>query len=211
MTEKVLVFDSKKLHNFKWLTFTGFSTRSKDLNLFKETIIGNSFFIDRKEAENNEAYKQIIPYCVIKKGNKILTYKRTKAGGESRLHDKLSIGVGGHINPIDEKLLGSNIIELATKRELEEELNWGNININLLKFIPRGLIYDDSSEVGKVHFGLFLETHVINCFYPVLKEDSLSEMEWLTQEELAERKNFESWSQMIIDHYNFESERECHV
>ena len=61
----------------------------------------NHFFMDRGTAEEDPSHKQLIPYCVFRCGDKILHYTRGKAGGESRLHAKISVGVGGHINPID--------------------------------------------------------------------------------------------------------------
>src|SRR5690554_1030040 len=54
------------------------------------------FFMDRAAAEEDPTHKQIIPYCVFRHGDRVLHYTRGKAGGESRLHAKRSVGVGGH-------------------------------------------------------------------------------------------------------------------
>ena len=61
----------------------------------------NHFFMDRGAAEEDPTHKQIIPYCVFRHGDRVLHYTRGKAGGESRLHAKISVGVGGHVNPVD--------------------------------------------------------------------------------------------------------------
>jgi len=65
---------------------------------------GNNFFLPRPEAENNPAYKQIIPYALIAFGNSVVYYVRGKKAGEQRLVAKGSIGIGGHMNESDESL-----------------------------------------------------------------------------------------------------------
>jgi predicted NUDIX family phosphoesterase len=85
----------------------------------------NHFFIDRAAAEEDPTHKQIIPYCVFRCGDRILHYTRGKAGGESRLHAKISVGVGGHVNPVDmgEGRTGADAYHAAVTREIEEELS----------------------------------------------------------------------------------------
>ncbi len=46
---------------------------------------GNNFFCSRPEAENNPAYKQIIPYALIAFGNSVAYYVRGKKAGERRI------------------------------------------------------------------------------------------------------------------------------
>ena len=65
---------------------------------------GSNFFIPRPEAENDPAYKQIIPYALIAFGKTVLHYVRGKKAGEQRLVAKGSIGIGGHMNETDESL-----------------------------------------------------------------------------------------------------------
>ena len=61
----------------------------------------NFEFKSREAVEKNQDLKQIIPYVIIqtKDLKNIAVYKRK--GSEERLHDLWSIGIGGHINPID--------------------------------------------------------------------------------------------------------------
>src|SRR5436190_15619239 len=63
---------------------------------------GNNFFLPRAQAENDPAYKQIIPYALIAHENTVLHYVRGKKAGEQRLVAKGSIGIGGHMNETDE-------------------------------------------------------------------------------------------------------------
>ncbi len=107
------------------------------------------FFVERREAERNPEWKQVIPYGLVKHEGEFLVLERLKAQSEARLHGLLSLGVGGHINPQDQKP-SQDLIECACRRELEEELHdLGDPQIEAL-----GLINDDSTEVGAVHVGL---------------------------------------------------------
>src|SRR5260370_33432094 len=58
-------------------------------------------FLDRASAETGPTFKQIIPYACVRHGTRYFLLRRKRAQDEQRFHDKLSIGVGGHINPSD--------------------------------------------------------------------------------------------------------------
>lgn len=114
---------------------------------------GLGFFVSRAEAESQPAWKQIIPYCVIRRGEQVFCVQRKRAQTESRLHGLLSIGLGGHINPPEDAgEAGQDLFAGGLRRELEEELviDWpGEAAVTLL-----GLLNDDSNAVGQVHVGL---------------------------------------------------------
>ena len=76
-------------------------------------------------AEEDPSHKQLIPYCVFRCGDRIFHYTRGKSGGESRLHAKISVGVGGHVNPVDMDggKTGPDAYHAAVTREIEEELD----------------------------------------------------------------------------------------
>lgn len=79
----------------------------------------------RGDMETDFNYKQIITYALIKKGEKYLVYKRLSGAGETRLHDKLSIGFGGHTNQdfVDNKPLSfTENLKANLTREIKEEL-----------------------------------------------------------------------------------------
>src|SRR5205823_13447722 len=88
---------------------------------------GSNFFIPRSDAESNPAYKQIIPYALVAFENTILHYVRGKKAGEQRLIAKGSIGIGGHMNEIDESLFAMD--EQAYRAGVEREVN-GEIKID---------------------------------------------------------------------------------
>jgi predicted NUDIX family phosphoesterase len=157
----------------------------------------NNFFVPRSRAEEDPTFKQIIPYAVFTSGEKILHYVRGAKSGEKRLVSKGSIGIGGHINDNDESLFSfdRDSYRVAVHREIEEELKFEGPYEDRIA----GLINDDSSEVGRVHLGV---VHVISLHHAKVRagEKAISELRFLTLEELRRRKNkLESWSQIVLD------------
>ena len=156
----------------------------------------NNLFLPRSAAEQDPTHKQLIPYLVIRHGNRVLHYVRGKSGGEARLHAKGSIGIGGHINDTDAQArrFDRTAYERAVERELNEELEIGGGYSHKVA----ALINDDSTEVGRVHLGI---VHVIDVASPMVKsrEDAIREIEFLTAEELAPRReSLEVWSQICL-------------
>ena len=64
-------------------------------------IIQNGLFLRRSELEEDPSFKQIIPYAIISNKKSFYLFKRTSKQTEKRLHNKFSLGVGGHMNPDD--------------------------------------------------------------------------------------------------------------
>jgi predicted NUDIX family phosphoesterase len=107
--------------------------------------------VPRPEAEDNPAWKQPIAYCtVVRDDGQMLCVERLRHQGEGRLHGQLSIGLGGHIEP-DDLAGGGGPVRAALSRELHEELVLP-LGLPPPEFL--GLINDDSTAVGRVHFGL---------------------------------------------------------
>ena len=113
-----------------------------------EQIRQNAIFLPRSEAETNPNYKQIISYVIIRRNAEVFFTRRLNHGTESRLHGLISLGIGGHINPIDKC---DDILLQGTRRELEEEVI---LSTNPLSFHAIGFINDNSNNVGKVHLGM---------------------------------------------------------
>jgi predicted NUDIX family phosphoesterase len=110
---------------------------------------------------------------------------------------KGSIGIGGHINDEDHTLftVGLQAFQDAVKREVCEELTvQGPFDAR-----PVGLINDDSTEVGRVHFGI---VHVLFRTPEKVKknEQVITQVEFIPIEELkVRREQMESWSQLCLD------------
>jgi predicted NUDIX family phosphoesterase len=192
--EKVLVFPRSLFERLG--SFQGFSA---DVDRYLPSILDkkNKSFMPRAQAETNPDFKQIIPYVVVTDGKSILHYVRGKKAGEQRLVAKGSIGIGGHINDEDHSLFadGLRAFQDAVEREVREELSvQGAFDAK-----PVGLINDDSTEVGRVHFGI---VHLLFRTPDKVKknEQVITQVEFVPIEELkAKREQMESWSQLCLD------------
>jgi predicted NUDIX family phosphoesterase len=157
------------------------------------------FFMDRAAAEEDPSHKQIIPYCIFRCGDRILHYTRGKAGGESRLHAKISVGVGGHVNPVDMDggKTGPDAYHAAVTREIEEELDLPEEHEHRII----ALLNDDSNPVGQVHLGI---VHLIDLKSDAVssREDALLDLAFTPLDELNGplMERLETWSQFCIQH-----------
>jgi predicted NUDIX family phosphoesterase len=179
--------------------FQGLQTVGLDAAIRRLLDPANHFFMDRAAAEDDPTHKQLIPYCIFRCGDQILHYTRGKAGGESRLHAKISVGVGGHINPIDtgDGRTGPEAYHAAVARELDEELTLATPATQQII----ALLNDEANPVGQVHLGIVhlidLETTAVTS-----REDALTDLAFAPlaalNGELFER--LETWSQHCIRH-----------
>lgn len=191
--EYILVFKTEILKELGY--FQGINS---DVNKYLDAILNpaNNIFKPRKEVENIPAFKQIIPYVILKCGDLVFRYTRGKYLSEKRLEKKFSIGIGGHIRQEDENLfsLQTSIYDETIEREVNEEVNI----LTQYKNQRVGLINDDSNEVGRVHFGI---VHIFDLEEPLVKkkETSITECKFLPTQNL--KRNFtkyETWSQLCI-------------
>jgi predicted NUDIX family phosphoesterase len=152
-------------------------------------IESKHFFIDRPLAETSPQFKQIIPYVVIRHLDSYFLLRRLKKQTEARLHEKLSLGIGGHINPDTPTLLG------GLKKELEEEVHVAGPYD--LQFV--GILNDDSTPVGQVHLGA-VYTLVASSDDVTVRETEKMAGEGVATAGLAEvRERMETWSQIVFD------------
>ncbi|HWN24933.1 MAG TPA: hypothetical protein VNN16_07485 [Candidatus Sulfotelmatobacter sp.] len=158
---------------------------------------GNNFFFPRVQAENDPAYKQIIPYVLLAFQDRVLYYIRGKKAGEQRLVAKGSIGIGGHMNESDESLFAwdEEAYRTGVEREVNEEIK---INTPFQDQIV-ALLNDDTTEVGQVHLGIvhifYLEEQKVEK-----REAMITNLAFLTRAELmARRDSLETWSQICLD------------
>ena len=163
------------------------------LGELRETVRAHARFLDRPIAEANPAFKQLIPYVVVRSHGSTFLMERTDAGGDPRLHHKASIGVGGHLNPIDgpDDPLGAGL-----RREWSEELiaDWEP------KFRLVGFLNDDSNPVGSVHLGIVFEVDAAGREVAVRERDKLTGR-WADADELrAMTERLETWSRLVVEH-----------
>lgn len=128
-------------------------------NTLGDVLYNNLAFVRRVWCENDQRYLQLLPYIVFWKmveGRiQIFVYQRGKGVGEGRLALSCSVGVGGHVNPIDfitqqctmSKMPypnGPEFVHQSTGRLLVEGF-WGGITRNVLR--------EGSEEVSISVFG----------------------------------------------------------
>jgi predicted NUDIX family phosphoesterase len=155
------------------------------------TIETRHFFVARPVAEVSPEYKQIIPYVALRNGDDFFVLRRTSKQTESRLHDKVSLGIGGHINPDTPTLLG------GLQKELEEEV--AVPEPYQLQFI--GILNDDTTDVGRVHLGAVFVLDTPSRDVVVRETDKMTGS-WRARGELESlRDAMETWSQIVYDRF----------
>ena len=194
MQEDVLVVENTLLIPYLEHKNAGlFKSRSDEIY---DKILGNYSFMPRDKAENDYDHKQVIPYVIVRENDNYLLLKRTKKQSEKRLHNKYSLGIGGHVNPetLDHE---ENVITGSLYRELNEEVMIGSPGA--LDFI--GIINDESNSVSKVHLGLLYVMNAGSPEYKVLEDDKMT-AQWVSHDGLkAYYEGLETWSQIAYDHY----------
>lgn len=147
----------------------------------------------RADVEGDPAWKQVIPYPVLRDGDAWYLMRRTRAGSDARLHDRYSIGVGGHVNPADGGLDGD--LSAALRREWHEEL--------IVDFVPSfrfiGLLNDDTTPVGQVHLGLVYEGDAAGRPVAIRETDKLTGRFAGTAEVAALADHLETWSRLAFE------------
>jgi predicted NUDIX family phosphoesterase len=153
-----------------------------------EIIASQHFFVARADAEVQPKWRQIIPYVVVMHGDDVFTLRRLRKQTEARLHDKVSIGVGGHINPGHDLLAG-------LRKELDEEVAIDDPYA--LEFA--GILNDESTEVGRVHLGAVYVLRASSAKVRVRETEKMTGS-FVARRELATMRDaMETWSQVVFD------------
>ena len=165
-----------------------------------DAIAQDGAFLPRDAAEEDSTWKQIIPYAVVRHGELVFRTRRSSKGGEARLHDRLSIGIGGHINDVGDggDLRGdaSGIVERGLRRELDEEL----VFVEAPRAIEGiGLLNDDSNAVGRVHLGLVSLVEAASTAVSVRETEVLEGGYVSIETLLADAAGLETWSQIVAE------------
>lgn len=147
---------------------------------------------ERGPVETDLAWRQLVPYAIVRHAGRVLLLQRSDRGADARLHNLYSIGIGGHIEPVDG--FGPEVVRRALDREVREELHLGAYTAR-----PIGLIHRDTTPVERVHLGvLYLLDSAV--------EPTVRELDKLTGR-LVEpatlngvRERMEGWSQCAVDY-----------
>jgi len=197
MEELVFAFPTNEL--WKFLPYKKKGLIRGNSEVLKK-IVQNGLFLRRSESEEDSSFKQIIPYAIISYKDSFYLFRRTSGQTEKRLHNKFSLGVGGHINPDNSVKLKEQYLTDELKRELYEEVKLLNdCLIEDIEFI--GFINDDTIPVGSVHIGLLYNIHVSNKEVYINETDKMT-ADWIDKSNLAEfYDGMETWSKIAFDNY----------
>jgi predicted NUDIX family phosphoesterase len=167
--------------------WTGVRTDGTDR--FLAIVAAEGRFAPRAAMEDDPSFKQVIPYLVLRDRERYFLMRRTRAGGDARLHDLWSIGVGGHLNPGDGDLPG------GLRREWAEEL--------IAAFVPEfrlvGLLNDDTTPVGSVHLGAVYVADAAGRPVAIRETDKLAGSFATRDEVAAVTDAMETWSRLVFD------------
>ncbi len=192
-TEKVLVVPTALFHQLGH--FQGFTT---DVDKYLSVLLdpANTSYRPRGQMEQDPSFKQLIPYVIFRYQQdgqtQLFRYTRGSGQGETRLHSKKSIGIGGHISTLDEN--SDSVYNQGMRRELEEETI---IETNYRESCV-GMINDDETEVGKVHLGV---VHIFDVDQPNVsaRESDIVEASFQDVADiLTDADHYESWSQICL-------------
>lgn len=190
--ERVLCFKRKLLDDLG--VFQGINL---EVEKYLPAITASSELVyrNRSEAEQDPHYKQLIPYVLILCNGRILRYRRGRGGQETRLHGLFSVGIGGHISEEDHGLFSSKIgYQEGMRREIMEE-----VAVEEAKEAAVAVINDDSTEVGKVHFGVVHIMHVA-AESVVGRRSGILAPEFVPVAEAArDLSGYESWSGFCLE------------
>jgi predicted NUDIX family phosphoesterase len=193
-TEHVLVVPKDVFHRLGH--FQGFCG---DTDRYLKGLLdpAHTSYRPRSAMELDPSFKQLIPYVIFRhrspSGQTMLfQYTRGKGQGESRLHAKRSIGVGGHISADD--AAQASAYEEGMRRELEEEV----VIDTTYRGRMVGLINDDETDVGRVHLGV---VHLLDVERPAVqpRETDIMDAGFRPVPELiSDISRFETWSQICL-------------
>lgn len=144
----------------------------------------------RAEVEDDPSFQQIIPYVMVTDQGRLWLMRRLPAGADTRLHDRYSIGVGGHVGAGDGGLQG------GLSREWSEELvaDW------VPEFLPVGLLNDDTDPVGAVHLGVVYRVEAAGRAVAIRETHKLEGRFASPVEVDALGERLESWSRLCLAH-----------
>lgn len=163
----------------------------------EDLMLGQRFSLER-----DEDFRQLLPISIFTYQGKVWAYERTSKGGESRLHNKIAVAVGGHWD-LEDLVVENSIIDLeaslanATARELEEEVKLTSSITNSYELDKK--ICADDTEVDRVHMAV-VYVHELDGEGIESVEEQLKSVGFVSPKELLSGNyNLEAWARIICE------------
>lgn len=152
----------------------------------------------RPAAERDEDLLQLIPYLVLRdKTGAIWSYARR--GGDRRLLDRLSCGIGGHVERQDRRDGLTATLAATLIREAVEELGPPVAGLLAEDLEPQAWIYEHLTPIGRVHIGLLYTAVWPHTAPPTPREPVLESLGFLPAQTIRTDGRFEMWSRQVVD------------
>jgi predicted NUDIX family phosphoesterase len=180
-----------------------------------DALAARCFFAEREVMERCSHFKQIIPYLVLTRGDRVLAYQRRGDHTEKRLGGLWSLGFGGHIEPLDRAEAGVatlGLVRAAALRELTEETG---LAVPPVSLVAAGFINSDREDVSSVHLGVVSRVDLgalpdddDALAATVTAQAEPHQVRWLPIEKLSTQigpgsapdgGTFEDWSRSVVD------------
>lgn len=203
MDEQILAVERSFLFENEELTFQGLLT-DKDKVKYLTKKFDKYIEVRRGDAEVDSQWKQPIPYAIIRRGEEVFLYKRLKKGGEERLHDRLSIGVGGHMNQVNDVRNWQSNLMINLYRELGEELDIKVSQRHAIEPTVIGLINADNDPdgAGLYHIGILAVLDLPEGSEVEVRETEQLEGYWVRSKDLTKSglyEALEAWSKIAVE------------
>ncbi|HCL11233.1 MAG TPA: hypothetical protein DGF36_08425 [Alteromonas sp.] len=188
--EHIVCIKSEKVQHRK-NGFVDYNLNNQDL------MLGQRFAL-----ESDEDFRQLLPISIFTYNGKVWAYERTSKGGESRLHNKIAVAVGGHWD-LDDLVIENSIIDLeaslakATARELQEEVKLSSKIVKSYELDKK--ICADDTEVDRVHMAV-VYVHELDGEGIESAEDQLKSVGFVSPNKLLTGEyNLEAWARIICE------------
>ena len=154
------------------------------------------FRLRKPDAEGDPSTRQVIPYVVVVAEPSGLVFGTLRiAGGEPRLLGRISLGIGGHINPVDGAGSPLDALSAGLAREWGEEVA---CSAPPVFGDPVAVVNDESDLVGRVHLGLVYVVRIGDADTVSVRETGILEGRWLSRADLREQADrLEGWGAIV--------------
>ena len=174
------------------------------------------YVIPRTQADSDIRYVHPITYMLlVNEVGKLFMYQRGTKGKESRLHAKYSIGIGGHINPVEGVEHIPTLIGLGAIEELQSELGINTIPLDRMIYPSNTkeqwyTIYAGNDPivgeptVNDYHIGIVRVLHVNSSDITQHEEGVISHGKFVDLSDVVimmEEGKLERWSEVVLTNY----------
>ncbi len=182
------------------LDFVGFRSADDETLSRWDTV---KKIVRKDNAETDASCKQLVAYAFVEIGDKYLRLRRTGPANRPELRELLSLGVGGHVEALDDENGSAlpNMLKNAMQRELREELVFDQVpKLDLV-----GLINDESIDAGRFHVAIVFRArfrHGRVHVRPEVSDQEFGTRNWAVVDKeriFAESDSYDPWSQHVIE------------